>query len=183
VTSPQDELFTQLVATHEVLKSARIPHGLIGGWAAIAWGRVRATRDIDWLAAVPVSRKKEVLALLSSFGEPEWREAGEDDPVAGLIRVVPTGTAGAVTDVLLARSGADRDALERCTSVDISGHKIPTVAPEDIVAMKLQAGGGLDYDDAQAILRVQAEKIDEALLAAVCRQRKVLDRLELIRKK
>jgi hypothetical protein len=43
--------------------------------------------------------------------------------------------------------------------------------------------GGLDYDDARAILLAQSEKIDETLLPAACRRRKTLDRLELIRKK
>ena len=179
-----DGILSQIAATHKLLESARIPHGLIGGWAAAVWGRVRATRDVDWLAAVPVSRKTEILALLSAFGEPDWREAGEDDPVSGLIRIVPTAEHGAVTDILLARSGEDRDALERCMTVAIAGGtEIPTVRPEDIIAMKLQAGGGLDYEDAKAILLTQAATIDEALLTAACRRRKASDRLEFIRKK
>jgi hypothetical protein len=180
---PPDGILSQIIATHEALESARIAHGLIGGWAAIAWGRVRATRDVDWLAVVPISRKKEILSVLSAFGEPDWREAGQDDPVSGPIRVVPTTERGAVTDVLLARSGEDLEALKRCLLVDISGRKIPTVRPEDIIAMKLQAGRGLDYDDARAILLTQSEKIDEALLLAACRRRKAADRLKLIRGK
>lgn len=180
---PDQGILAQLLATHEALESADVPHGLIGGWAAVAWGRVRATRDVDWLAEIPVSRKKEILALLAAFGEPDWREAGEDDPVAGLIRVVPKADHGAVTDVLLARSGADREALGRCVPVEIAGRTLPTVRPEDIVAMKLQAGGGLDYDDARAILSAQSDKIDAALLLAACRRRRVLERLDLIRKK
>lgn len=183
MSAPREGILAQLLATHDALESAGVAHGLIGGWAAIAWGRVRATRDVDWLAEIPVSRKKEIMALLTAFGEPDWREAGEDDPVAGLIRVVPKTEHGAVTDVLLARSGADRDALGRCVSVEISGRALPTVRPEDIVAMKLQAGGGLDYDDARAILAAQSGKIDETLLVEACRRRRALDRLELLRKK
>lgn len=183
MSAPPDGILVQLLATHEALESAGVSHGLIGGWAVIAWGRVRATRDVDWLAEIPLSRKREILALLAAFGEPDWREAGEDDPVAGLIRVVPTTEHGAVTDVLLARAGADLEALGRCVPVEIAGRSLPTVRPEDIVAMKLQAGGGLDYDDARAILAAQSDKIDKALLMAACRRRGVLERLRLIRKK
>ena len=181
--APFSGILAHLLATHEVLESVGVSHGLIGGWAVIAWGRVRATRDVDWLAEIPVSRKKEILLLLAAFGKPDWREAGEDDPIAGLIRVVPKTEDGIVTDILLARSKADREALGRCVRVEISGCLLPTVRPEDIVAMKLQAGGGLDCDDACAILSAQSEKIDEALLLTACRRRRVLDRLALIRKK
>ena len=93
-------------------------YGLSAVAAGIAWGRVRATRDVDWLAAIPVTRKKEILTLLQAFGEPDWREAGEDDPVSGLIRVVPTSARGIVSDILFARSGADFDALKRCVPVE-----------------------------------------------------------------
>lgn len=182
MSAPSEGMLAHLHATHEALESAGVPHGLIGGWAVIAWGRVRATRDVDWLAEIPASRKKEILALLARFGRPEWCPAGEDDPVAGLIRVAPKTEQGALTDVLLARSGADREALGRCVAVEIAGRSLPTVRPEDIVAMKLQAGGSLDFDDARAVLSAQSARIDEALLLAACRRRRVLGRLELIRK-
>lgn len=47
--------------------------------------------------------------------------------------------------------------------------------------MKLQAGGGLDYEDARAILKVQEKTLDEELLLAACGERRVLERLALIR--
>ena len=50
MTSPPDPL-RLLQASHETLEALGIAHGLIGGWAVIAWGHVRATRDLDWLAA------------------------------------------------------------------------------------------------------------------------------------
>lgn len=60
--------------------------------------------------------------------------------------------------------------------------RIPTVRPEDIIAMKLQAGGGLDYEDARALLQVQAQRLDEALPLEACTARRVLDRLVLLRR-
>lgn len=54
------------------------------------------------------------------------------------------------------------------------------LAPEDLVAMKLQAGGGQDYVDARSLLALPGG-LDEDLLESACRERRVLDRLALIR--
>jgi hypothetical protein len=147
-----------LHAAHAALDSLRVNHGLIGGWAVIAWGRVRATRDVDWIADIPASRKKEVLAALAALGSVEWRNPGEDDPMA------------------------DRAAISRCVEIELGKGRIPTIRPEDIIAMKLQAGGGLDYEDARALLQIQDQRLDEALLMDACKARHVLDRLALLRR-
>jgi hypothetical protein len=180
-TTPPSPL-ESLHATHRALESLAIPHGLIGGWAVIAWGRVRATRDVDWLATIPRSRKTEVIRALSDLGSIDWREPGEDDPVDGLIRIVPEDEDRPVIDILLARKAEDRAALSRCLQIELGSTVVPAVGPEDIIAMKLQAGGGLDYEDARALLQAQAGRLDEALLSEACTARRVQDRLALLRR-
>jgi hypothetical protein len=171
-----------LYDAHRVLAALHVPHGLIGGWAAIAWGRVRATRDVDWLADFAPSKIKTILEAMTPLGAAEWRAPGEDDPIAGLIRVVPPDERKPMIDVLVANGRADRQALERCIEIELGQGPLPAVRPEDIVAMKLQAGGGLDYEDARAILQAQAKKMDELMLLDACRARKVEDRLALLRR-
>lgn len=177
---PRPDPVKRLLESHEALQSLGIPHGLIGGWAVIAWGRVRATRDLDWLALIPATRRKELLKALAPFGAAEWRAPGDDDPVAGLIRVVPADEEEPVLDILAAAGSADRQALSRCVQIDLGSGSLPAVRPEDIIAMKLQAGGGLDYEDARELLRIQAGRLDQAMLEEACRERRVLDRLALI---
>lgn len=167
--------------SHEILAKLGIGHALIGGWAVIAWGRVRATRDIDWLAEIPPSKRKDLLAALTPLGAPEWRPPGEDDPIAGLIRVSPKASDGYFIDILFARSPADRRAVAKAVAVDIGGGEIPSVPPEEIIAMKLQAGGGLDLDDAKELLRVHAGKLDAGELEEACRSRRSLDALHRLR--
>lgn len=181
MTAPYDPR-ESIHAANSALKALEIPYGLIGGWAVIAWGRVRATRDVDWLAVIRPSRKTEVLKALSSLGAVEWRAPGEDDPIAGLIRIVPEDEEKPVIDILLAAKAADREALSRCVDLDLGQGPVPAVRPEDIIAMKLQAGGGLDYEDAKAILQVQSERIDQAVLESACAARRVSNRLASLRR-
>jgi hypothetical protein len=149
-----------LYDAHRVLAALHVPHGLIGGWAAIAWGRVRATRDVDWLADFAPSKIKTILEAMTPLGAAEWRAPGEDDPIAGLIRVVPPDERKPMIDVLVANGRADRQALERCIEIEL----------------------GQDYEDARAILQAQAKKMDELMLLDACRARKVEDRLALLRR-
>lgn len=171
----------RLHSSHQILAKLRIPHGLIGGWAVIAWGRVRATRDLDWLALITPSRIKEITAAFLPLGAPEWRPPGEDDPIAGLIRVAPAIAEEATIDILIAGKPADRVALSRCIDVELGGGSLPAVRPEDIIAMKLQSGGGLDLEDARALLKSQGTTLDEAMLSEACRARRVGALLERIR--
>lgn len=180
-TTPPNPL-ESVHAAHRALQSLAIPHGLIGGWAAIAWGRVRATRDVDWLAVIPRSRKAEIIKTLSDLGSVDWCEPGEDDPIAGLVRIVPADEERPVIDILLAANAADRAALSRCLEIELGESSVPAVCPEDIIAMKLQAGGGLDYEDARALLQVHSGRLDEALLQEACAARRVQDRLALLRR-
>jgi|GEM_PF-4609911 len=145
-----------LYDAHRVLAKLDGPHGLLGGWAAIPWGRVRATRDVDWMA--------------------------EFAPSKILICVVPEDERRPMIDLLVFNGRADREALRRCGDIELGQGPLPAVRPEVIVAMKLQAGGGLDYDDARAILQAQGKKMDEPMLADACRARKVEDRLALLRR-
>lgn len=168
--------------SHEVLEELGIRHGLIGGWAVIAWGRIRVTRDLDWLAEVPTARRKPLLTALERLGKPLWRPPGIDDPLpAGLIRVSPKDSGDPVIDIILAARAADVSALGRCESVPMGTGSVPAVRPEDLVAMKLEAGGGLDVEDARELLKTQARTIDSKILEQACRARRVNKLLSKLR--
>ena len=175
------EPFQTLGIILRLLTHTNTPHAMIGGWAVNAWGVSRATADVDLLANYPRPPKELLDALAESFVA-EWRAPGDDDPIDGLIRVTSAAKPGLEIDLLRAAKAADRGALERATTVELEGLKIPLVRPEDLLAMKLQAGGGLDWQDAKAVYAVQQGKIDEVLLEQACRERRVLDRLALLRR-
>ena len=84
----------------KILKAFRrlkIPFALAGGHAVAAWGVVRATRDIDFLAAVSHERIIELVKELKKAGfKADYRIGDEGDPVRGVIGL--EAAKGAETD-------------------------------------------------------------------------------------
>ncbi len=174
--------FRDIARLLRTLEKLGLSHALIGGWAVIAWGFARASEDIDMLVELPPSRRKELLKHLSEHYEADWRPPGNDDPVAGLVRLTPRSANGFPADLLVMRGAQDRAAAARAAVIVAEGVKIPVVRPEDLIAMKLEAGGGQDYEDVRRLLSLLAGKLDEKLLGDSCRARKVQDRLALLRR-
>ena len=57
MASPADEL----ARLTELLRSHKIPYALIGGWAVVSWGYLRASDDIDLLVDLPAAKRKPLL--------------------------------------------------------------------------------------------------------------------------
>ncbi|HLP48870.1 MAG TPA: hypothetical protein VK469_23215 [Candidatus Kapabacteria bacterium] len=51
-----------------VLNILNIPYILIGGYAAAAWGYIRATKDMDFLACIPFENINKVIEDLKIQG-------------------------------------------------------------------------------------------------------------------
>lgn len=164
---------------HSRLKAADVPHAAIGGWAAIAWGAVRTTRDVDLLVDIPVRRRPALNQVLSAGAYSfEWRDGGEDDPVPQLLRLEKQTAAGTVPiDCIVAVAPADVAALGRSVTIALAGWDVPVLRPEDLIAMKLAAGGPVDIQDARAVYAAAQSELDRPLLEASCRARKVLREL------
>ena len=174
--------FRDLEKLLAILRGLKLPHALIGGWAVVARGSLRTSEDIDLMVDLPPSRRKALLAELAGDYEAEWLAGGEDDPIPGLIRARPREVNTYPVDFVTARGSADRAALARASAVTAEGVTIPVVQAEDLIAIKLEAGGGQDYEDARQLLAICAGSLNEVLLLELCRLRKVLDRLTLLRR-
>lgn len=164
---------------HTRLKGADVPHAAIGGWAAIAWGAVRTTRDVDLLIDLPARRRPALNQVLSAAANSfDWRDGGEDAPVPQLLRLEKRTPAGAVPiDCIVAVAPADVAALGRRVTIALAGWDVPVLRPEDLIAMKLAAGGPVDLQDARAVYSAALSELDRPLLEASCRARKVLREL------
>ena len=166
-----------------MLKRLGVPHALIGGWAAVAWGVVRATKDLDMLVLVDKAGKSLLGQSFEKLGyRLEWRRGGFDDPIPELLRLNPRepGQRPEI-DILFASKSFDLEALNRTVSVNLSGWIMPVLRPEDLIAMKLSAGGPVDFEDAKQLLRVQASRLDQKLLESCCKQLRVHHALQRIK--
>lgn len=163
----------RLLARHSVR------HAVIGGWAAIAWGTIRTTNDIDLLAEIPRGIRKNLTDGFSGLGySADWRRGDIDDPVPELLRLTPRNPHQRLAvDILIASRAFEKAALERAVNIELDGWAMPVLRAEDVIALKLRAGGGVDYADVKAILRVQSGKLDKKLLQASCSENGVLNEL------
>lgn len=145
-------------ASHDLDHPIRF--ALIGGLAVSAWGVVRATEDIDLLADSDPSPLTSVPFRdnLKRFFERrkcgvEWRIGEPDDPIPLLLRVtLPQQVRGLKADILWAHKRWQRDALARVITIKISRTNVLVLHPEDLVVLKLEAGGPQDLLDVEELL-------------------------------
>jgi len=139
-----------LASLADVFQEQNVSYALIGGLAVAAWGAPRATDDVDLLAEVTPS--PELNAALRGAGfETEWRRGDPDDPIPLLLRL--RSAAGPEIDVICATRDWEREMLNRSISVRIpSGLEAPVIAIEDLIVLKLMAGGPHDLADVADLL-------------------------------
>ena len=159
---------------------------LIGGLAVSAWGAVRATEDINILADSDPSpiRAPRLRDDLKRFFEAkrctvEWRVGDSDDPIPLLLKLkLGTTLSGPAIDILWAHKRWHQEALQRRLEIKTGRLRVFLLHAEDLILMKLDAGGPQDLLDVQAMLASHPPKLDIARLkrnAARIRVQKLLD--------
>jgi hypothetical protein len=133
-----------------IFQERRVPYALMGGLAVAAWGAPRATEDIDLLADLSPSSELDAALRAAGF-EAEWRRGSPDDPVPLLLRL--HSASAPEIDVICATRGWEREMLNRSIRVRIpEGPETPVVAIEDLIVLKLMAGGPGDLADVADLL-------------------------------
>lgn len=145
----------------DVSVSMQVPirFAVIGGLAASAWGVVRATEDIDLLADSNPSPLRN-LPLRRDFGAfleqqgctAEWRVGEPDDPIPLLLRIGLPRPVALVTDILWAHKRWQREALSRRITLRVEQLEVFVLHPEDLILMKLEAGGPQDLLDVEGLI-------------------------------
>jgi hypothetical protein len=127
---------------------------LVGGLAVSAWGYVRATDDIDFVANVPASEVQKRLAaagLASQVLEGSVLDGDIPWCVKGKV-------AGFAFDVLPPLVPIDFD---QAVTVRLAGRKpVRVVDVESLLRLKLRAGGPQDLLDVAKLLRVHLGLVD-----------------------
>jgi predicted nucleotidyltransferase len=138
-------------AVIRTLTEAGIPFAVIGANAMAMHGVARSTHDLDLLTVDPKALRPETWAGLEAAGATATLRRGDaTDPLAGLARLSLRGEPP--VDVIVGRTGWQRDAVDRARSASWSGLRLPVARLDDLILLKLYAGGPQDAWDIAELL-------------------------------
>ncbi len=124
---------------HERLAEAGISHALIGAAALAIHGISRSTFDQDLLVTDRRALNAATWAGLADVAEVDIRRGDDDDPLAGVVRVISPGERD--VDVIVGRHEWQRSIIEDAVLRDTPAGSIPVASPKGLVLLKLYAGG------------------------------------------
>lgn len=165
----------------KIFQRLEIPFALAGGYAVAAWGAVRATRDIDFLAEVAPDKIPGLLKEFTKVGfKGNYKPGCEDDPVRGVIGLEKTEVEDAEpVEIILGIKKMPAGIFARAQQIRFFGLEVPVTSPEDLIVLKCLAGGPVDLEDARSILKIMINKLDmEYLKSEFKRCRLPLEKLD-----
>ncbi len=141
----------------------RVPYALIGAWALTAWGRTRATADVDFLVLIDAGK-------LSRLGDQLVRAGMTLDETWMKWNPLLRGSQmrfqfeGASVDLLRPRDAHDHEIFKRRRKQRMDGHYYWLVSPEDFILQKLKVGRPRDFEDALSVLERCAKNLNRRYL-------------------
>jgi predicted nucleotidyltransferase len=144
---PQD--FTDLLTE---LCERQVEFLLVGGWAVILYGHVRATDDMDIFVRPSRTNSERVFAALDAFGAPLQAHAVTPVHFANEGDAYRFGIAPLKVEVLTKISGVSFDeALVGARTFELDGHQIPYIGRAALIANKKSAGRYKDLADVEEL--------------------------------
>lgn len=138
------------------LREARAEFLLVGGWAVILYGHVRATDDMDIFVRPTAANSERVFAALEAFGAPLRAHAVTPGHFAKEGDAYRFGIAPLKIEVLTKISGVSfDDALEGSKTFELEGHQIPYIGKSALIANKKSAGRHKDLADVEELERLE----------------------------
>jgi hypothetical protein len=153
-------LLTRIVGC---FRRQRVPYALIGAWALTAWGRTRATADVDFLVLIDagnLSRLGDRLVRAGMTLDETWMKWNP------LLRgsQIRFQFEGAAIDLLRPRDAHDYELFKRRRKRRMDGRYYWLVSPEDFILQKLKVGRPRDFEDALSVLDRCGEKLNRRYL-------------------
>lgn len=137
------------------LSEAHAEFLLVGGWAVVLYGHVRATDDMDVFVRPSRSNSERVFAALSAFGAPLQAHGIGPSHFAKQGDAYRFGMAPLKVEVLTQISGVSfDDALKGSKTFELDGHQIPYIGKGALIANKKSAGRLKDLADVEELERL-----------------------------
>lgn len=145
---------------HDRLSDTSIAHALIGAAALAVHGISRSTFDQDLLVTDRRALDAATWAGLTDLAV-DIRHGDDDDPLAGVVRVVAPGDRD--VDVIVGRHAWQRSIVVAAVLRDTPAGSIPVASPEGLVLLKLYSGGPQDLWDIEQLRAVGGPALDVAV--------------------
>jgi hypothetical protein len=134
----------------QILQERQIPFALIGAAAMAAHGVSRSTFGTDLFSVGPSTLDVGIWQALDTDGiDVDVRHGDDDDPLLGVVRFVHGEQA---IDLVVGRASWQRDVIARATPTKVFSLDLPIVTVEELILLKLYAGGIQDRWDIQQLL-------------------------------
>lgn len=149
----------------DLLNEFGIPHAVVGALAVSYYGIPRSTTDADsviWVLDTGKSERDVADGLLAAGYRVELRRGGLDDPISRCIFVQDEYENR--VDLLAGVRGMDPEAAHRCIRASLLDSEVRIIGAEDLIAMKIFAGGLQDLEDVRGIIRVSGNTLNPELL-------------------
>jgi Nucleotidyl transferase of unknown function (DUF2204) len=158
VSEPTLELRGTFLAVLEALREAGVAHAFIGALPVLAWGRVRATTDIDVVVSI-VDDWQRLSAALARRGITQRKQISPADTADVLPDVAVCFSAHGSpvrVDVFIAKTDFERAVIQGAREATVLGTSVRLAAPEACIVYKLLARRPRDLDDIEAIFTARA---------------------------
>lgn len=168
-----------------VRKKLDFKYALIGGLAVGLWGHIRATKDVDFILDINREQVKNFISDMEGRGyKCELRQGGLTDAVPLLVKMfIPEKKGGEISaDILIATKEWENDMIRSSQKISFENKLLPVVTAEDLIILKLRAGGPVDMWDAKELLKILKPDIDIDALKSRAKQLRVNLKLEKILK-
>src|SRR4030042_6401844 len=144
------------------LEDQGIEYMLIGGVAVGIWGEPRATVDIDFLVAIGLDDFDTLKHKLIKSSRFVFMH--EKPMIFGKItflRATMKSNTDITVDFLFADDEFKNTALQRKELIQVNDFSLYISSPEDLIILKLLSGREQDRLDAEKILKIQKDNLDQ----------------------
>jgi len=135
---------------------------LVGALAVNAWGRLRATNDIDLLVLADLPARTKLLDALLAQGFQIDETWTEQNPMAKdvVMRLAHRSHPTIPLDLLFAHDPQSQSALSRRRSLQLFGVSLYVCGPEDLILLKLKASRPRDFEDVLGVVKNPHIRLD-----------------------
>jgi predicted nucleotidyltransferase len=143
----------------DVLEKRNIQYYIIGGFAAIGHGFLRATEDIDITVLIEPEKFLSIYDEIEEYYQPLFRDFKD---IISKLFILPLRhkSTGFKIDVSFGFSLIEEKFFERSRKIKYGEIEVNVCSLEDLILQKLIAYRGRDMDDIKSLIQRNRKKID-----------------------